>query len=31
VLRYPQSGLAQGYLFVMVLGTLAIAAYLVAG
>ncbi len=31
VLRQFQSGLAQGYLFFMVLGTLAIAAYLVAG
>jgi NADH-quinone oxidoreductase subunit L len=31
VLRHAQSGLTQGYLFVMVLGTLAIAGYLVAG
>jgi NADH-quinone oxidoreductase subunit L len=31
VLRYAQSGLAQAYLFVMVLGTLAIAGWLVAG
>jgi len=31
VLRRFQSGLTQGYLFLMVLGTLAIAGYLVAG
>jgi NADH-quinone oxidoreductase subunit L len=31
VLRHAQSGLAQGYLFLMVLGTLAIAGWLVAG
>jgi NADH-quinone oxidoreductase subunit L len=31
VLRYAQSGLAQAYLFMMVLGTLAIAGYLMAG
>jgi NADH-quinone oxidoreductase subunit L len=31
VLRHAQSGLAQGYLFLMVLGTLAIAGYLVLG
>jgi NADH-quinone oxidoreductase subunit L len=31
VLRHFQSGLAQGYLFLMVLGTLVIASYLVVG
>jgi len=31
VLRHFQSGLTQGYLFLMVLGTLLIASYLVAG
>ena len=31
VLRHFQSGLAQGYLFLIALGTLAIASYLVAG
>jgi NADH-quinone oxidoreductase subunit L len=31
VLRHFQSGLAQGYLFLMLLGTLAIASYLVVG
>ena len=31
VLRHFQSGLTQGYLFLMVLGTLVIAGYLVAG
>ena len=31
VLRHFQSGLAQGYLFLMVLGTLLIAGYLVVG
>ncbi len=31
VLRHFQSGLTQAYLFLMVLGTLAIASYLVAG
>jgi NADH-quinone oxidoreductase subunit L len=31
VLRHFQSGLTQAYLFLMVLGTLAIAGYLVAG
>ena len=29
VLKYLQSGLAQGYLFLMVVGTLAIIGYLV--
>jgi hypothetical protein len=31
VLRHFQSGLTQGYLFLIALGTLAIASYLVAG